>query len=406
MNVVFISPHYPPEMAGFTRGLAEVGANVIGVGEGSAAALPNATRGHLADWVSVPKLFDEESAANALVRALRGRKIDRIESLWEPTVLLAARVRDLTGVPGMSRDTVLGFRDKQLMKERVARAGLRVPLSRRVTTVTEARHAALEIGFPVIIKPIAGAGSADTFRCDDGPELERALARMSHIGEASVEEFIDGEEFTCDAISIDGRPVFESVTQYHPRPLIARSEEWVSPAQLTFRDPHERALAGGVELGRNVLAALGMGSGFTHMEWYKKSNGEVVFGEIAARSGGGHLIDMMNWANDIDVYREWARAVCWGRFDARVARRYHVAMVFKRALGQGRIARIEGLRELRAACGPAWVGDHLLPVGTRRRNWKQTVVSDGGVALRHPDYRTCRALMEKAIGELTLYARP
>ncbi|MSP26556.1 MAG: ATP-grasp domain-containing protein [Myxococcales bacterium] len=339
------------------------------------------------------------------MKRLRGKRIDRIESLWEPTVLLAARVRELLGVPGMSRDTVLGFRDKQLMKERVARAGVRVPLSRRVTTADEARDAASEIGFPVIIKPIAGAGSADTFRCDCRADLESALARMAHIGDASLEEFIEGEEFTWDAISVQGRPVFESATQYHPRPLIARSEQWVSPAQLTFRDPHHPALAGGAALGRKVLAALGMGTGFTHMEWYKKQNGEVVFGEIAARSGGGHLIDMMNWANDIDVYREWARAVCWGRFEATAAHRYHVAMVFKRAQGEGRIARIEGLGALKAACGPAWVGDHLLPIGTRRRNWKQTVVSDGGVALRHPDYATCRALMDMAIRDLTLYAR-
>ncbi|MEZ4239031.1 MAG: hypothetical protein R3F59_23335 [Myxococcota bacterium] len=35
-----------------------------------------------------------------------------------------------------------------------------------------------------------------------------------------------------------------------------------------------------------MLKALGMGSGFTHMEWYHKANGEVVFGEIGCRLAG------------------------------------------------------------------------------------------------------------------------
>jgi biotin carboxylase len=97
---------------------------------------------------------------------------------WEPLVILAARIRERWGMPGMSVDAVRGFRDKQLMKERVRAAGLiRVPRSRRVRTESEIREAApSSSGYPLILKPIAGAGSADTYRVGDAAELE-VLAR-------------------------------------------------------------------------------------------------------------------------------------------------------------------------------------------------------------------------------------
>jgi biotin carboxylase len=403
MDVLFLSPHFPPEMCHFTRGLCEVGARVIGVGEGD---VPAAVARHLAAWIRVPSWMDEEGAARAILAAVGGRRVDRVETLWEPTVLLAARVRERLGAPGLDRESAVAFRDKQIMKEKLAAAGLRVPRSRRVRTLEEANEAARAIGYPLVVKPIAGAGSSDTHRCDDQAAFGEVIARLGHVPEASVEEYVEGDELTYDAIAVDGRAVFESVTQYFPKPLIARNEQWVSPAQITFADPHTPETMPGIELGRAVLSALGMRTGFCHMEWYRKPGGEAVFGEIAARSGGGHLVDMMNWANDVDVYREWARSVCWRSFEAQPARRYHVAMVFKRAEGEGRIRRIENLDAIRAACGSAWVGDHLAPIGTPRRHWRQSVVGDGGVALRHADYDECRRLMDLVVRELRLYAAP
>lgn len=404
MRVVFIAPDYPPEQRFFTRGLARVGAEVIGVGNGPEEGLDPIVKQSLSAYLRVPHLFAEERAAQTIAAAVARLKPDRVESLWEPTVLLAARVRELLGIEGMSRDTVLGFRDKVTMRERCEAAGIRVPRSRRARTVGEAWKAAEEVGFPLVLKPIAGAGSADTYRCDDIRQLEEVLRRTGHVPEVSIEEFVDGEEFTCDTVCIDGVPVFESVSQYFPRPLVFRSEQWISPAQMTWRDPYQPALLPGVEMGRAVCAALGMGTGFTHMEWYKKADGEVVLGEIGCRNGGGHLVDMMNWSNDFDIYVEWARAVCFGRFEAEPSRAYHVGMVFKRAQGEGRITGIVGREMFHNAAGEWLVADTLLPVGSHRRDWKATLVSDGFLCVRHPDSGKVRALMDRAINEVRLYA--
>ncbi len=404
MNVVFLACGYPPEMQQYTRGLAEVGARVYGVGDAPAAQLTPSFKQYLTDYLQVPRLLDDDDVVERVTAWVRGKAIDRVESNWEVMVLTAARLRERLGVPGMSVDTVRGFRDKQLMKERVAAAGVRVPRSVRARSASEVQAAAERFGYPLVLKPISGAGSADTYRVDNAHDLDEVLARTQHVKEVSVEEFIDGEEFTFDTVCIGGTPAFMNVAQYLPRPLIARSNEWISPVITTVRNLGQPALADGIALGRRVLGALGMGTGFTHMEWFKKADGEVVFGEIGCRPGGAHLVDQMNYTCDIDLFVEWARAVCWQSFEAPTHRKYNVAIIFKRARGQGRITRIVGLVEFMRRYGDHVCEEKLLRPGTPRRNWKHTLVSDGFLIVRHPDWRIANELANIAATEITMYA--
>lgn len=157
-------------------------------------------------------------------------------------------------------------------------------------------------------------------------------------------------------------------------------------------------------MGRGVLKALGMQSGYTHMEWYRTRSGEAVFGEIACRNGGACLVDQMNFTSDIDLFREWARVSCWDHFEATTPRKYNVACVFKRAQGQGRIQRIEGKAEFMARYGSSVVKDALLPVGAHRRDWKQTLLSDGYLILRHPDWEQAKAIAASAATDIRMFA--
>lgn len=404
MNVLFLAPNYPKEMIDFVRGLSEVGARVIGVGETPQHALPVSCKRHLSAYVQVPSLLNAEALVAYLVPKLQGVTIDRVEGLWEPIVVHAAMLREAMGVPGMSVDVARGFRDKALMKARVQAAGLRVPHFARASNERQVREAVERIGYPVIIKPIDGAGSNDTHLLRADAELDAVLPTLRHVPEVSVEEYIEGEEFTYDTVCLNGEAVFENVAQYLPTPLVRRQHEWISPAQLIYRDPYQPALVDGVRLGRGVLRALGMDTGFTHMEWFRKASGEVVFGEIGARPGGGRLVDQINFANDFDVYREWARATCWGVYEGQPQRNYYSAIIYKRAIGRGHIQRIEGLNTLRRRCGSWLVHEELLPIGAPRRDWEQTLLGDGHVIVRHPDLEACRAMMNMAINDLKIYA--
>jgi biotin carboxylase len=404
MRVVFLAPIYPPEMIEYTRGLAEVGAKVFGVGDTPREALPARVKPYLHDYLQVPRIMAEDDVMDRVTAWLRGKSIDRVLANWEPLVILAARLREKWGMPGMSVDAVTGFRDKQLMKERVAAAGLRVPRSRRVRTESETRAAAEEFGYPLIVKPIAGAGSADTYKAESAKELDEILVKMRGVGEASCEEYIDGEEYTFDTVCIDGKPAYENVAQYLPKPIEMRSLEWVSPVIITVRDMKLAKIQGGIALGRKVLGALGMGTGFTHMEWFLTPKGEAVFGEIGCRPGGAHIVDQMNYTSDVDLFREWARASCWGTFEADATRKYNAGIVFKRAFGQGRITRIEGLGDWLRMCGDAVVEEKLLRPGTPRRNWKHTLLSDGHVLVRHPDWETAYRMSFAAANDIRMFA--
>ena len=219
-----------------------------------------------------------------------------------------------------------------------------------------------------------------------------------------MEEFIDGEEFTYDTICAGGQVLVENICQYHPRPLLTKIHEWISPITMALRDLDAPGLQGGRELGGAVLRALGFTDGFTHMEWYRKADGEVVFGEIGARPPGARTVDVMNYATDTDLFSAWAQAVTQGRIAQPVERRYNAGSVFKRARGVGRIIRYEGLDQLLAEYGEHVAALELLPVGAPRRDWRATLIADGMVIVRHRELTQAMEMARRFAAELHLIA--
>ncbi len=404
MNVLMISPGYPTEINYFTRGLAVQGARVFGIGDQSERDLPDLVRKHLAGYLQLSSLLDEAAVVKEVRQWKAAQPLKQVECLWEPGVILAARLREALGVPGQDVAQATLFRDKDAMKQAVANAGIRTPKHQRATNAAECQRAAEQIGFPVIVKPIAGAGSADTFRVNSRLELDAVLSRSGHIREVNVEEFIDAEEYTFDTVCIDGKIAFWNICVYRPRPLTARQEEWISPQTVVLRDVEADHLAGGRKMGRAVLKALGFQTGFTHMEWYRTAKGETIFGEIAARPPGARTVDAMNYASDIDLFTEWAEAVLHRRFSTQLDRKYNSAIIFKRAQGTGHIRHIEGLERLQARFGPHIAAVELLPIGAPRRNWILTLVSDGFLVVRHPDLQTTLDMADAVGTDLHLYA--
>jgi formate-dependent phosphoribosylglycinamide formyltransferase (GAR transformylase) len=404
VNVLMISPGYPAEMAFFTRGLARAGAAVIGLGDQSADALPPTARDALTHYVHVGSLAADDHVAGVVREFARRTPVDAVECLWEPYMLLAARLREELGLPGLTMAQTVPFRDKERMKQLLDAAGLRTPWHAQARTVADVWAAAERVGYPLIVKPIDGAGSADTYRVGSAAELDSVLPMIRHVPVVSVEEFVEGEEFTYDTICAGGQVLFENICQYHPRPLETKMHEWVSPVTVALRDLDDPGLAGGRELGVNVIAALGFRDGFTHMEWYRKAGGEVVFGEIGARPPGARTVDVMNYATDADLFTAWAQAVTQGRILEPVTRHFNAASIFKRASGAGRIVDVAGLDQLLAEYGDHVVAVDLLPVGAPRRDWRATLIADGMVIVRHPELSQTLAMAQRFATDLRLYA--
>lgn len=407
MKVLMISPGFPEDMGLFTRGLAQIGAQVIGVGDQPRGSLKPEVAAALSAYLRVGQLWKEEDTVAEVASWLaEGRvHVDRVECLWEPGVVLAAKLREKLDVPGTSVEQAIAFRDKEVMKATLDAAGIRTPHHYRANSAAEVRERAERIGFPVIVKPIAGAGSADTHPAHSAEELEQVLAALGHVPEVSVEEFIQGEEYTYDTVSGGGRILFENVAWYRPNPLVMRKNPWISPQAVCLRDLERPEIACGVDLGHRVLAALGYESGFAHMEWFRTEAGEAVFGEIGARAPGGRLTHGMNYSCDIDLFTGWAEAICLGRLSQDTTKKYNASMVFKRAQGAGeRIARIEGLERILADHGECIPLIDLVPIGAPRRDWRQVVTGDGWLVARHPDLETLLHISNRLSAELRLIA--
>lgn len=404
MNVLFLSPGFPAEMPLFVRGLAQVGAKVFGVGDQPPQALPGEARQGLSDYLQVQGFGDEDGVIRAVRHWLRGRSIDRVESLWETQMLLAARMRAEFSLPGMTVEQTVPFRDKEAMKQTVEKAGIRVPRHGRARTVQEAWAAVERIGFPAILKPIAGAGSKDTHRCNDKAEFERALQATRHVPELSVEEFIEGEELTYDTICRDGHVLYENVAWYRPKPLDLQHNPWISMQNIVLRDLSAPLPRPGVALGRAVLEALSFQTGFTHMEWFHTNKGEAVFGEIGARAAGARLVHAMNYANDMDLFRGWAHAVVHGTLGQDVTRKYNAAMVFKRADGEGIVRRYEGLEGLMHRYGQHVANLELTPIGQPRRDWRKVIIGDGWIVARHAELPFTIEMADRFCSDLRVVA--
>jgi hypothetical protein len=140
------------------------------------------------------------------------------------------------------------------------------------------------------------------------------------------------------------------------------------------------------------------------MEWYRKSDGEAVFGEIGGRPPGARVVDLMNYSTDGDVYVAWAEAVVHGRVSQALERRYNAGCVFKRANGAGQITHVEGLDRLLAKYGEHVVLIDLLPIGAPRRDWRAVLISDGMIIVRHPELQQVIEMTERFASDLHLYA--
>lgn len=261
------------------------------------------------DILVVPDPARLEDVLFGLARAgVRLAEIDSVQSLREFTVVNASVLNALRGVPGLDLDAAVGLRDKCVQKELIRAAGIRTAESRVVERFEQLRVEAPE--FPFVVKPLAGAGTKDTFAVHSQAQLDRASAE---VGEAAadgpwlVEEFIDGVELHVDGIVRDGRLHVCAVSRYLQNVIEIKQGGVVGSVALTSAE--EAGLAERVrELAGRALPALGLREGVFHLEVFDRGT-ELVFGECAGRIGGGMIKDCLERAYGVDLLEEWARSV-------------------------------------------------------------------------------------------------
>jgi biotin carboxylase len=319
------------------------------------------------------------------------RLLGVLEQLQEPL----GAVRDLLGIPGMGRETAANFRDKARMKTLLRQAGL--PCARHCLAEDAAAVWALaqEAGFPLVVKPPAGAGAKATFRLDHAEQLSQALA-ADGPGRGRpwmVEEFILGDEQSFDTVSIAGRPVWHSLTHYLPTPLDALRHPWIQWCVVLPREVDGPQYDDIRAAAFKSLEVLGMDTGFTHMEWFRRKDGSVAISEVAARPPGAQITRLICYAHDMDFYNAWARLMVFEQFDPP-QRRYAAGAAFLRGQGSGRVQAVHGLEKANAEMGHLVVESNLPRKGQPRSS---SYEGEGNVIVRHPETQVVVAALKKLI---------
>jgi carbamoylphosphate synthase large subunit len=396
MRVIFVEPSFPKNQRQFVRALAEVGAEVIGIGESPGDHLDEQLRSWMTHYHQVRSVVDVEEMTHA-VRWLQDKVwIDRMEAVIESHTLPVAQVRERCTIPGTSVRTTWLCRDKPSMKDALRAAGVPTAASTGADNADQVWAFAEAVGFPLILKPRAGAGALDTTRVDDAGQLGSALAMFGSQGVSSiaVEEFVEGHEGFYDTMSVDGVPALDFVSHYYPNVLEAMRTRWISPQFISTNrvdsvgDYNELK-----EMGHRVNQALGIGTSPTHMEWFFGPKG-LRFSEIGCRPPGVGAWDLYSAGNDIDVYREWAHAIVHGHVAARPSRRFASGIIALRPDKDGHIAGYTGVDEIQGRYGE-WVLDaHLPDPGTPTQGPEAGYMANAYVRMRHPDYDVLRQMLD------------
>ncbi|MER7072938.1 ATP-grasp domain-containing protein [Terrabacter sp. NPDC000476] len=398
MNIIFVEPSFPANQRRFVHALASVGANVYGIGESDESHLGDELRGALRGYYRVGSVTNVDQMIEG-VRHFQDRVwIDALEATVEAHTMPAAHVREACGIPGTSVRTTWLCRDKPSMKEALRQAGVPTAASAAVDSAAEARAFAEREGYPLILKPRAGAGAQGTVRVDDDADLEAALAAYGREGQSSIaiEEFVEGHEGFYDTITLDGRVVHDWATHYYPNVLEAMRHRWISPQFITTNridEPGNAFYAEVRELGRRVIEALGIETSATHMEWFYGPKG-LKFSEIGARPPGVGAWDVYSAANDVDVYREWAHVITHRAPEQQMRRTYAAGIVALRPDHDGQIRGYSGIDEIRSRYGEWIIDGHFPPVGHGTQGVEAGYMANAWVRLRHPDFDTARAMLD------------
>jgi formate-dependent phosphoribosylglycinamide formyltransferase (GAR transformylase) len=399
MNVLFVEPAFPRNQREFVRALHAVGARVIGIGESPLSALDHELKSWMQHYEQVRSVVDESALLAAVQRCQSRGWVDRLETSVEAHILAVAKVREACSIPGTSVRTAFLCRDKPAMKEVLREAGIPCAQSIGTQDPGAAREFAARVGLPVILKPRDGAGASGTHKAADAGELERAIeaSGLARGRWVAVEEFIEGHEGFYDTLCIEGRVVHDFACHYFPNVLEAMRTRWISPQIVCTNridDPSYREVR---ELGQKVIAALGIGTSATHMEWFFGPKG-LKFSEIGCRPPGVRVWDLYSAANDFDVYVEWAKAIVHGRTDSKPSRRYSAGMIALRPDKDGVIERCEGAEELQKRFGAHVIDAYLPPAGTPTQGVEAGYMANAWVRMRHADYDELRRMLN-AVGE-------
>ncbi len=319
MNFVLISPYFPANFCSFCTALKAKGVNTLGIGEEPYESLSHELKASLTEYYRVDSMEDYEQMHRACgFFTHKYGRIDRIESNNEHWLETDARLRTDFNVPGFKTVDMARVKYKSGMKSVFEKAGIKVAPGAVIHQSEDAVKFIKKHGYPVVVKPDNGVGASGTYRLNTPEDLSAFLAEKPDT-DYIMESFVTGDIITFDGLTDqNGEIVFSSSLIYSRGIMEAVNEN----LDMTYYIPRELPKKI-VKAGEKSVKAFDLKERFFHLEFFLTPEDEVYALEINVRPPGGMTIDMFNYANDIDIFEQYANVVTENRFDATVERPYN-----------------------------------------------------------------------------------
>lgn len=238
--------------------------------------------------------------------------VEHIVNCQEYDLERAARLREILGLSGQWPESVEPFRNKVAMKDTLRAAGVPVAEYRAVECATDIVGFASTYGFPFVVKPRNGAGSVDVRIVRSAVELDELVSGdLGLYGELRanlmVEAFVPGPMFHVDGLVVDGRLAFAWPSRY----LFVEADFAADRAgRLDVALDRDDPLAGRLlAFADRVLVAMPSPPTFAfHAEVFLTPDGSLVLCEVACRTGGAAIREVLRGLFGVDVNEWWVRA--------------------------------------------------------------------------------------------------
>lgn len=210
-------------------------------------------------------------------------------------------VANRLGLSGNSEECTLLSTNKHEMRKAFERGGDPSPKSILVTDAAQVKG--LSLRYPVIVKPTDRSGSRGITKLYSAEGLEAAVREAQEQGfekKALVEEFAEGQEYSVECVSCEGKHTFLAMTKKYT----TGAPHFIETGHLEPAPVPAQTLEKVKKIVFHALDTLQIRNSASHSELKIAADGTIRLIEIGGRMGGDCIgSDLVRLSAGVDFVR-------------------------------------------------------------------------------------------------------